>query len=723
LLASGKANQLPDYTPIYDTYTFRGNEDGETWGPKFFYHGLRYLEVRGLPFRPTPDMFIAKSIRSATDKVGEFRTSNELLNEIDTIITRAMESNIYNTITDCPHYEKLGWLDVPNLLFNSLTAIYDMSAWMPKVALDTNDSQLDDGLVPTTAPEHTIFSENFRKDPTWSAAAIMVPWQSYTTYGDVNQLNLAYPTMTKLMDYFASRSSGYLLNYGLGDWGAYDQTTTVGFTVSCTYYQVASVMSQIAKILGKTSDETNYKTLAKNIKNALNTKYFISATNKYDSGSQAANAMALYYGIVSEEKKEAVLQNLIKSVKETDYHLTTGEIALKPLFLSLAQNGYNDIVYTMATRKTMPSYGYFIERGATTLPEFWDMHRSQNHCMMGHIEGWFYEQLAGIRNDDIAFKKMKIEPFFPYGLNSIDISTQSVYGKIRSAWKRNDDYSISTQIEVPANTTATVYFPLKNVSNITEGGYLLADVPIGILSYALEYGKIKIEVASGKYNFKLMEVPVSFSNVELAISKAERNIQSNVMSGWNELQEALLRAKTILGNVNAVQREIDETSLILEAATRNLVLKNIALKKTLLFSTSFEQSGWGAAKLVDGDISASSGYSSSSTLENHTEWVGVDFGYAYDFNQVKLYPRNIGISSETFPVDFEIQISNDGDNWTTVHSETNYPAPTPPSTVQTFNFSPVKAQFIRIYANKLRPFSAEGNKYYLQLVEIEVFKK
>ncbi len=512
--ASGRVTQSVIGTPVYDTYTFKGSTTNETWGPKFVYHGFRYLELRGMTSAPTADMFTAELIRSGMEKIGKFSTSNNILNQTDLIITRSMEANLYNTYTDCPTREKLGWLEVPSLLYNSTAQTYDVSAWMPKILMDIKDTQLSTGMVPTTAPEYAVFGGQFRDDSTWGGAAIMIPWQTYITYGDIRQLQNAYPTMTKLMDYFATRASGNLLNYGLGDWGAVDKSTSVGFTVSCTYFNLANAMSNAALALGNTADATKYASLATNIKTAINTTYYKTATGSYDSGSQAANAQAIYYGIVPDDKKATVVQNLVSSIQNVGlYHLSTGEIALKPLFLSLAQNGYNDVVYTMATQTTKPSYGYFVQSGCTTTPEFWDLSGSQNHCMMGHIQSWFYEHLGGIKNDDIAFHKFIVEPAYPIGLDSVHVETASVYGKIRSIWKRNTDQTVSQLVEVPANSNATIRLQTEDIKTVKENGIALV-VGNGINSFTVNNGKVEIEVGSGVYNFNFMLL-ANVSTIEL----------------------------------------------------------------------------------------------------------------------------------------------------------------------------------------------------------------
>lgn len=233
--------------------------------------------------------------------------------------------------------------------------------------------------------------------------------------------------MVRYMEHLEGRSSGYLIDFGLGDWGAFDGSTPRGLVVSCTYYYLARTMADCAALLDKPEDEQKYRELAGHIRDAVNETYYDPQTKSYGSGSQASNAMALYYGVNDPADQDAIVENLVQSVRDAGDHLTTGEIALKPLFLSLGENGANDVVYDMVSNKTNPSYWYFIEQGATSLPEFWDMSLSQNHCMMGHFQGWIYEQLAGIHNNGIAYQQIIIDSYFPDDLNFIDISTVTPY--------------------------------------------------------------------------------------------------------------------------------------------------------------------------------------------------------------------------------------------------------------------------------------------------------
>ena len=500
LNAQGSIDQYQTGTPVYDQYTFSGEADGETWGPTLVYHGFRYLLVKGLDKAPTTDQFTAKRIRLGVEQTGHFCCSNELLNKIHTLIVRSIASNLYNSLTDCPHREKLGWLEVPQLLYNSLAYNFDLAAWMPKIAMDTRDSQYDNGYVCNVSPGFFKLDDYWGNDPSWGGSTILVPYRSYLTYGDVQTLKDQYQTMKKLMSYYQTRSSGDLVDINtLGDWGAYDTRTSVKFTINCTYYALAKAMAEIAAIVGHSTDANYYKILANRIQAAIN-KEFYHSNGYYDNNTQASNAMALYYGIVDSQNRTEVLNSLVQCVKDANYHLTTGEVALKPLFMSLAENGYNDIVYKMATAEDMPSYGYFVRQEATSLPEFWDMRASQNHCMMGHLDEWFYSHLAGIRNEGLAYDSITFEPYFASDLSWVKARMNTVRGVVAVEWEKSDDNNILLNVNVPFGAKASLIVP--NIFQVTEkdSGIDEAD---GVQEVLQGAKGLCISLGSGSYKFQM----------------------------------------------------------------------------------------------------------------------------------------------------------------------------------------------------------------------------
>src|SRR5262249_24537245 len=151
-----------------------------------FYHGARYLQVEcraaeedelhGLPLVDSVEGVVVQSVSEA---VGEFECSNSLFNRIRTLVRWAQRSDMMSVLTDCPHRERLGWLEQYHLNGPSLRYEFDLNALYTKGMNDMADSQLEDGLVPTTAPEYTVFKGAFRDSPEWSSAYVIVPWQQY----------------------------------------------------------------------------------------------------------------------------------------------------------------------------------------------------------------------------------------------------------------------------------------------------------------------------------------------------------------------------------------------------------------------------------------------------------------------------------------------------------------------------------------------------------------
>lgn len=487
----------------YDVYTFSGDEGGEEWGPEFMYHGFRYLQIIGLDEAPDPSAFTAMRIRSDMENVGTLETSNTLINQIHVICRDAIASQLYNSVTDCPHREKLGWLDVPNKMYNSLCYNFDMQSFYKKVVLDCFDAQYRNGRVPSTVPH---YMDVYDDDPNWGGAAILVPYRMWKTYGDKSLMTAYYDQMKRLVDYYGTRSTNYIMNNNmsvLSDWG--QETAGVSplvppeFTITTTYYYLLKVMAEMAGNLGKASDAQSFSQLAAKVKTAFNSKFYKNGT--YEYGQQSEQAMPLYYGLADDAEEEKVAALLAARVKADNYKIKTGEIGLKPLFMSLAKYGYNDIVYKMANQTDCPSYGYWVKQGYTTTPEYWDVGAfSQNHCMMDHIEEWFFSELGGINNGGTAYDSIVIRPWIPEDMTVMKATFNSPAGLIRSMWTRNDD-GISYLFEVPANTAATIIVPVDGGKRLQENGGEVKAGENGIRNVVYTDSSAIVTVGSGIYCF------------------------------------------------------------------------------------------------------------------------------------------------------------------------------------------------------------------------------
>ena len=465
---------------VYDTYTF-GHNGTETWSPELMYHGFRYLQVSGLTEKPSPEQFKAHRMKVSCLATGQFETSNPLINKIHRICRNSIESQLFHVFTDCPQREKMGWLDVPNQMYNSIAQNFDFRRLCYKIVRDCFDAQTyyggaKQGKVPSTVPH---FFTDWDDDPNWGGAAILIPYRTWKTYGDRSLMEQYYPQMKSLIDYYTSLTRDGLMpgaSYSrLSDWGqessGLKHKTSPEFTITCTYYYLLKVMAEMARDTGRQADAQAFEQQAAKTRHAFNALFYNGSTAIYAHGNQAELAMPLYYGLTEEKEVQRVANRLAEKVISDGFKVKTGECGLKPVLMMLAHYGHNDIVWKMACQTDYPSYGYFVENGCTTTPELWDMRYSQNHCMLDHIEEWFYTHLAGIQNTGTGYDTVTLCPYVPADLDSLQASVETSHGVIRSAYQRKADGTINFEFDVPHGSRATILLPDGMRREVLAGHY------------------------------------------------------------------------------------------------------------------------------------------------------------------------------------------------------------------------------------------------------------
>jgi hypothetical protein len=516
----GTVNQKNSGGPYYFTYVLRGR-GVETWRPRFSYYGFRYVQLEGaVPAgaanaknRPVVQGLTLLHTRNAAAPVGSFSCSNELLNQTNTLIDWAVKSNLASVLTDCPHREKLGWQEQTHLMGASIRYAYDVATLNRKIIEDLRVAQLDNGLVPEIAPEYVKFEwggDMFRDSPEWGSSSILLPWYVYQWYGDRQVLAESYPMMQRYAAYLATKAQGHILSQGLGDW--YDlgpkppgvsQLTPMGVTGTATYYYDLTVLGAVARLLGKPEDAAQYDKQAAEVRAAFNAKFFNAQTKQYATGSQAANAMAVYMGLVAPGDKAAVVENIVQDIRRRNNALTAGDIGYRYLLRVLEEAGRSDVIYAMNNRRDVPGYGYQLTQGATALTESWAALPtvSNNHLMLGHLQEWLYGALAGIRPaaDAVAFNQIDIRPEPVGDVTSARARHHSPYGLIASEWQQTSA-GFELSCTIPANTTATVYLPATAASTITESGQPLSQHP-ELRLLGVDGGRARLAVGSGTYRF------------------------------------------------------------------------------------------------------------------------------------------------------------------------------------------------------------------------------
>ena len=372
---------------------------------------------------------------------------------------------MYSVLTDCPHREKLGWLEQTHLVFGPVAFGYDVADYFRDLVRIIAEAQTEEGLVPGVAPEYVVFYDGFRDDPNWGGAIVLAPWAMYREYGDIETAREHYPAMVRYLGYLADRAEGNLLSHGLGDWAAIDERTPVGITASFGYHRAASAMARIASAIGRPGDAAHWAELTDKIGAAFNATYFRPVEGTYGVGSQAGDALALDLGLVPVTDRQRVLDHLIADIRARGNHLTVGEIPLPSVLRVLSAAGRHDVIWDVLTEVTYPGYGYLAESGATALPEYWDGprgHGSQNHFMLGAIDGWLTGCLVGFgqRAESVAYRDLVIRPVVVGDLTEVTAQTRTVRGVVRSHWYRTDD-TFQLNVTIPPGPAATVCVPLS----------------------------------------------------------------------------------------------------------------------------------------------------------------------------------------------------------------------------------------------------------------------
>jgi alpha-L-rhamnosidase len=511
-------NQDASGKPYYFSYTLKG-EGTEVWRPRFTYYGFRYAQVEGaVPDSasrnelPTIISLVSLHNRNSSPATGTFECSNNLFNQINDLIRWAVKSNFQSVLTDCPHREKLSWLEVVHLMGNSIHYNYDAYHLFRKLVQDMIDAQLPNGLVPDIAPELVVFGGGFRDSPEWGSASVIIPWLVYTLYGDKEIISKAYPMVQKYVTYLKNKSNNNILSHGLGDWYDYGpkpqgeaQLTPKSVTATAIYHYDVMLLGKMAALLQKRDDELAYKKLQEEIKTAFNSTFYNAEGHVYSTGSQTAMAMPLCVGLVDESNRQQVLKNLVDSIYKTNKALTAGDIGFHFLIQALDEGGASQLIYDMNNRNDVAGYGYQLKKGATSLTESWPALEevSNNHLMLGHIMEWFYSGLAGIGQEinSIGFNKIKIRPQPVGDITSAKGTFQSPYGLIVSNWKKEGNKFL-LKVEIPVNVSAIVYIPVYPKAVIHEGGKMVGSgKEIKLVGTSNEIASL--EIGSGSYSFEV----------------------------------------------------------------------------------------------------------------------------------------------------------------------------------------------------------------------------
>jgi len=509
-----------------DYYILKGDPKGETYEPKFTYHPVRYVQIEGYPGEPTINDLEGRVVFSDVDMSGDFKCSNQLLNQIHKNVVWTFTNGLFGIPLDCLHREHWAWTD-PATVTGMLYPRKYMPLFWTKWLDDIKDAQRKDGAVPDVCPSYP----GDRSDPAWGGNYPLLVWYLYQYYEDEHILEEHYDGVKRCLEYLASVSDNHIVikgHYGdhmlpglkPGEEQFISTETPKSLVWTGYYYRGAYVVSQIAGILGKTDDARRYAELAEDIKDAFNGKWLNKDAGLYASGSQTAGFLPLALDIVPEANAKSVAQNLVKDIiHKYKVHHHAGNSGTTCMIDTLTKHGHGDTMYKIATQTGYPGWGYMVARGATTIWENWGLRQdAESMVMWCTIDEFFYNDLAGINGPDYygsrfdgpGFKRIEIKPHVLGDLTYASASIKTVRGVVSSSWKRTDD-SLILEVHIPVGGRAMVNVPKIGLRNIEvaessktiwkNGGFIRGVLGIAGGAQTAEY--VTFDVGSGSYTFRL----------------------------------------------------------------------------------------------------------------------------------------------------------------------------------------------------------------------------
>lgn len=459
-----------------DVYILRGVE-AEEWEPRFTFHGFRYAEIDG----PVSAADI-QAVVCHTDmaRTGWFGCSDPLLQRLHDNVVWSMRGNFLDIPTDCPQRdERLGWTGDIQVFAPTGAFLYDCAGMLTSWLADLAAEQKTYGTVPAYVPWVPL---RFPAGPyaAWGDAAVIVPWVLYQRFGDLDLLRRQYPSMTAWVDGVAAiAGEKHLWDQGFqfGDWldpaapaDQPGQARTEPRLVATAYLaHSASLLAQIAGLLGQRQDAAQHARLASRVRAAFN-REFVTDSGTLTSDTQTGYALALHFDLLPGPAQRALAgRHLADLVQAEGYHIGTGFVGTPLVCDALCAAGEYEAAYRLLMQRECPSWLYPVTMGATTIWERWDSllpsgkvnpgdMTSFNHYALGAIADWLHRTVAGLAPAAPGYRRILVRPRPGGGLTHAFAAHETPYGRAEVRWQIEAG-QLHVDVQVPTGTTALIDLP------------------------------------------------------------------------------------------------------------------------------------------------------------------------------------------------------------------------------------------------------------------------
>ena len=487
------------------TLTYVCKEGEQDYTPEFTYMGFRYITIEGID--PSKVEVKALHLTSEMDEVSSFHCSDKMLNQLQSNIVWSGRNNFEDIPTDCPQRdERMGWtgdisIFAPTALFN-----FDCDRFLKKWLVDVKSEQRKGGSIPVTVPIHG-YGLPYTMPPLavdfWGDCILTVPYAIYQNTGEKEVLETYYDSMKRYVEaeHFWAKIWGVgkyryiwhtpsMLHFG--DWVSpevdkmSEWQKRSKYTATASLKRCASLLSEVASILGKKEDEKKYSELASKVKDAY-VSVFTENGKLKKKEFQTGYVLPLAFDMFEGTDKENALKNLVKLIEDNHYCIGTGFPGTPYILFVLADNGYEDVAFKMLMNTEAPSWLYNVKVGGTTIWEKFDGMLedgtcrpskdgtgnmvSFDHYASGSVGEFLYTRIGGLRILEPGYKKFEVKPILG-PLTSLEESTVTPYGKIEIKWKReNDDFTL--EILVPMLTSCKAVLPDGSQKELSSGRHIL----------------------------------------------------------------------------------------------------------------------------------------------------------------------------------------------------------------------------------------------------------
>jgi len=495
-----------------DRYILKGDPAGETWEPRFTYHGFRYVEVHGFPGKPGPEALDGVVIHSDLPATGQLVVDNPLIEQIWRNTVWSQRSNFMGIPTDCPQRdERMGWMGDAEVFWDAAAFNMDVDAFTRRFMGEVRASQKSDGAFTDVSP---LPAPLVAGSPGWADAGVILPWTAWQRYGDTAIIVENWDAMDRYIGEILAANPDHLwrnkrgIDYG--DWLSLDgktpgdATTPKDLIGTAFWAYTTSLMLQMAQATSRDADIARYRALHEAIAAAFNAAY-VKSDGLIGNDSQTSYVLPLRFGLLPEGLRKNAGDRLADNIRRRGTLLSTGFLGTPFSLDVLADTGHADLAYSLLLRTEYPSWGYMIRKGATTMWERWNgdvgdvSMNSYNHYAFGAVGGFLFRRVAGIAPASPGFKRIRVDPVTDPRVKSAGADYQSMLGRISTRWRR-EDHRFSLDLTVPPNATAEVRLPTHAESAITEGGRAIRGRE-GVRILGPDAGAMTIEVGSGSYEF------------------------------------------------------------------------------------------------------------------------------------------------------------------------------------------------------------------------------